>query len=326
MLRFFAFFLYSLAAFGQVVNGRIELQVLDAAGASVPGAKVILKDSRRQITVGAEATTTGDGAFVYASLRPSIYEIQVEATGFRKAVLGNIELFSGATLRQTVKLELGQISESISVEANTVQVNTADAQAARSISMREIDTLPQLGRGPLALAALNPGVSVDAGDQSFSRVNGLRQGSNNTRLDGIDVNDNVVPRFGLALTPSNTDSVEEVRIITNGGKAEFGRSAGAQIEMVTRSGTNQFHGNAFEFLRNSKLNSNTFFNNAAGTARPKFNQSIYGGSFGGPAIRNKVFFFGNFQRNRFPAGCQPQPNGGNSGGQAGDFPVAGYSR
>ncbi|MBM3762513.1 MAG: TonB-dependent receptor [Acidobacteria bacterium] len=194
-----------------------------------------------------------------------------------------------------MKLELGQVSEAISVEANAIQVNTADAQKARSISMREINTLPQLGRGPLALAALTPGVSVDAGDQSFSRVNGLRQGSNNTRLDGIDVNDNVVPRFGLALTPSNTDSVEEVRIITNGGKAEFGRSAGAQIEMVTRSGTNQFHGNAFEFLRNSKLNSNTFFNNAASTARPKFNQSIYGGSFGGPAIKNKVFFFGNFQ-------------------------------
>ncbi len=269
--------------------------MLDAAGASVPSARVSLKDSRRQILVGVEGSTAPDGTLVYASLRPSVYELTVEAAGFRKAVLGNIELFSGATLRQAIRLELGQVSESISVEANSVQVNTADAQSARSISMREIDTLPQLGRGPLALAALNPGISVDAGDQTFSRVNGLRQGSNNTRLDGIDVNDSVVPRFGLSLTPSNSDSVEEVRIITNGGKAEFGRSAGAQVEMVTRSGTNQYHGNAFEFLRNSKLNSNTFFNNAAGTARPKFNQSIYGGSFGGPAIKNKLFFFANFQ-------------------------------
>ena len=294
-MRLLALLFCSLAAFGQVVNGRIELQVIDAAGASVPSAKVTIKDSRRQILIGAEGTTSPDGTLVYASLRPSLYELTVEATGFRKAVLGNIELFSGATLRQSIKLELGQVSESVSVEANAVQVNTADAQSARSISMREIDTLPQLGRGPLALAALNPGISVDAGDQSFSRVNGLRQGSNNTRLDGIDVNDSVVPRFGLSLTPSNSDSVEEVRIITNGGKAEFGRSAGAQVEMVTRSGTNQFHGNAFEFLRNSKLNSNTFFNNAAGTARPKFNQSIYGGSFGGPAIKNKLFFFANFQ-------------------------------
>lgn len=294
-MRLLSFLLLAVPALGQVVNGRIELQVIDAAGASVPGAKVTLKDTRRQISIGAEAATAADGAFLYASLRPSIYEITVEATGFRKAVLGNIELFSGATLRQTVKLELGQVTESISVEANAVQVNTADSQSARSISMREIDTLPQLGRGPLSLAALNPGISVDAGDQSFSRVNGLRQGSNNTRLDGIDVNDNTVPRFGLSLTPSNSDSVEEVRIITNGGKAEFGRSAGAQVEIVTRSGTNQFHGNAFEYLRNSKLNSNTFFNNASGTARPKFNQSIYGGSLGGPAIKNKVFFFGNFQ-------------------------------
>lgn len=287
--------LLSLAAFSQVVNSRLEIQVLDAAGAAVPAAKVTLKDMRRQIVTGSEATATSDGVYLYASLRPSVYEVTVEAAGFRKAVVDNIELFSGATLRQMVKMELGQVAEAVTVEANAVQVNTFDAQSARSISMREIDTLPQLGRGPLALAALQPGISVDAGDQSFSRVNGLRQGSNNTRLDGVDVNDSVVPRFGLSMTPSNSDSVEEVRIITNGGKAEYGRSAGAQVEIVTRSGTNQFHGNAFEYLRNSKLNSNTFFNNASGTDRPKFNQSIYGGSLGGPVIRNRVFFFGNFQ-------------------------------
>lgn len=106
-----------------------------------------------------------------------LYELTVEAAGFRKSVVGNIKLLTGATLRQTVRLERGQVSESISIEANAIQVNTADAQAARSIAMRDIDTLPQLGRSPLALAALNTGVSVDAGDQSFSRVNGLRGGS-----------------------------------------------------------------------------------------------------------------------------------------------------
>ncbi len=279
----------------QVTNGRLEVQVLDSTGSSVAGAKVTIRDSRRQLSLGGDGSTNAEGLFLYASLRPSLYELSVEAAGFRKAVVGNLEILSGATLRQSVKLELGQVSEAISVEASAVQVNTSDAQGARSINMRDIDVLPQLGRGPLALAALTPGISVDANDQSFSRVNGLRQGSNNTRLDGIDVNDSVVPRFGLALTPSNTDSVEEVRIITNGGKAEFGRNAGAQMEVVTRSGTNQFHGNAFEYLRNSKLNSNTFFNNASGTARPKFNQSIYGGSLGGPAIKDKLFFFGNFQ-------------------------------
>ena len=282
-------------AAAQVTNGRLEIQVVDSSGSGVGGAKISLRDARRQIALGAEGSTEADGSYLYASLRPSLYEITVEAAGFRKAVVGNVELLSGSTVKQVVKLEVGQVTESISVEASAVQVNTADAQAAKSINMRDIDVLPQLGRGPLALAALTPGISVDANDQSFSRVNGLRQGSNNTRLDGIDVNDSVVPRFGLTLTPSNTDSVEEVRIITNGGKAEYGRNAGAQMEMVTRSGTNQFHGNAFEFLRNSKLNSNTFFNNSAGTARPKFNQSIYGGSFGGPAIKNKIFFFGNFQ-------------------------------
>lgn len=278
-----------------MLNGRLEIHVKDSTGSSVPGAKIAIRDSRRQIAIAGEGVTNSEGVHLYASLRPSLYEVTVEAQGFRKAVVGNVELLSGATLRLDVPLELGQVSEAVSVEANAIQVNASDAMASRSINMRDIDVLPQLGRGPLALAALNPGISVDAGDQSFSRVNGLRQGLNNTRLDGIDVNDSVVPRFGLSLTPSNTDSVEEVRVITNGGKAEFGRSAGAQIEIVTRSGTNQFHGNAFEFLRNSALNSNTFFNNAAGTRRPKFNQNIYGGSFGGPAIKNRLFFFANFQ-------------------------------
>ncbi len=294
-MRYYLLALLAVPALSQVVNGRLEIAVQDASGAAVANAKIALKDLRRQIALGGDGALNPDGAIVFAALRPSLYEISVEAAGFRKAVVGNIELLSGTTLRQTVRMELGQVSESISVEANAVQVNTSDAQAARSINMRDIDTLPQLGRGPLSLVAMNPGISVDAGDQSFSRVNGLRQGSNNTRLDGIDVNDSVVPRFGLALTPSNTDSVEEVRIVTNGGKAELGRSGGAQIEIVTRSGTNRFHGNGFEYLRNSALNSNTFFNNSSGTPRPKFNQSIYGGSLGGPVLKNKIFFFGNFQ-------------------------------
>src|SRR5207253_1134160 len=128
-------------------------------------------------------------------------------------------------------------------------------------------------------------------DPSFARINGMRQGSNNNTLDGIDVNDASTPRLGLTLNANNTDSVEEFRIITNGAKAEYGRNGGGTVELITRSGTNTFHGNLFEYLRNTDLNANNFFNKSGGTeiARPKFIQNQFGGSGGGPVIIPKIY-------------------------------------
>ena len=121
-------------------------------------------------------------------------------------------------------------------------MQTTESQVSRVVTMRDIDTLPQLGRTPITLSVYRPGVSfggaANQGDPTFSRINGQRQGSNNTTLDGIDVNDAVVPRLGLSLTANNTDSIGEFRIITEGAKAEYGRNAGGQVEMITRSGTN----------------------------------------------------------------------------------------
>src|SRR5580692_4956988 len=169
--------------------------------------------------------------------------------------------------------------------------------------MSDIATLPQLSRTPITLAVFQPGVQVNpqangsasGADYSFAHVNGLRQGSNNNTLDGIDVNDSVAPRIGLSLTANNTDSVEEARIVTASGKAEYGRSAGAQVQLVTRSGTNQFHGNAFDYLRNRDFNANDYFDNAAGNPIPVLIQNNFGGSFGGPIKHNKLFIFGNYQ-------------------------------
>ena len=198
-------------------------------------------------------------------------------------------------------MEIGQTSESVTVEANTVSVQTTEAQVSRVINMKEVDLLPQLNRSPIALAIFQPGVQIDvrAGqDASFSHINGLRQGSNNSTLDGIDVNDSLVPRLGLSLTANNTDSVEEFRVVTSGGKAEYGRSAGGQVELITRSGTNDIHGNAFDFLRNTDLNANDFFNNLSGSPVPQYIRNIYGFSVGGPIKKNKTFIFGNFQGTR----------------------------
>ncbi|MGH9722256.1 MAG: carboxypeptidase regulatory-like domain-containing protein, partial [Bryobacteraceae bacterium] len=269
----------------------------DQSGAVIPGASVSVLNTKTQaranINVGPE------GTYVFPSLQPGTYTVSAEAPGFRKAVIQNVVLNVSDTATQLIRMEVGQVTESVMVEANSVNVQTSEAQIGRSITLRDINVLPSLNRTPITLAVYStPGVQIDAGDNSFSRINGQRQGSTNTPLDGIDVNDAVVPRLGLSLTANNMDSVGEFRVITSGAKAEYGRNAGGQVEMITRSGTNEWHGNAFDYLRNTVLNANNFFNNSSGVARPTLIQNIFGGSVSAPIIRNKTFIFGNYQGRR----------------------------
>ena len=294
--------LVSAFAWGQVQNARLEGTVQDPSGAAIAGAKLTAVNVRTQVKADAESDASG--YYTFPLLQPGIYTVNIEAGGFRKSTVTNLELNVGFTVKQDIKLELGAVTESVSVEANAVRVQTTEGTIQRSVNLRDIDTLPQLGRNPIVLATYQPGVQINPGDTSFSRINGLRQGSNNNTLDGVDVNDPVLPRLGLTLNATNTDSISEFRIITNGAKAEYGRNGGGQVELVTRSGTNEYHGNLFEYLRNTKLNANNFFNKSSGRLidRPKFIQNQYGGSLGGPVSipkvfngKDKLFFFFNFQ-------------------------------
>jgi hypothetical protein len=295
--RFSVLILFASLCLAQVATSRLDGVVVDESGAVIPGAKITVLNERTQART--EATTNQDGLFVLPSLQPGIYTVTAEAKGFRKAIVNAVELNVSVAVTQRFKLEVGQVTESVVVEAEAVRVQTTDAQLGRSVTLRDIDTLPQLGRNPVILAVFSPGVQLsNPGDTTFANVNGQRQGANNTTLDGIDVNDAVVPRLGLSMTANNTDSVGEIRIVTNGAKAEYGRNAGGQVEMVTRSGTNTFHGNAFDYLRNTELNANNFFNNTSGVKRPKYIQNLFGGSVGGPVVKNKIFFFFNYQGSR----------------------------
>ena len=282
----------------------MEGTVQDSSGSSIPGAKLAIVNTRTQVRIAAESDAVG--FYSFPTLTPGFYDLTVEANGFRKFTVANIEMNIGVTIRQNLKMELGTVADTILVESSSIRVQTTDATISRAITLRDIDTLPQLARNPIALATYQSGVQLGTSpnDPSFARVNGMRQGSNNNTLDGIDVNDAVSPRLGLTLNATNTDSVEEFRIITNGAKAEYGRNAGATVELITRSGTNSFHGNLFEYHRNTILNANNFFNKSSGTelARPKFIQNQYGGSIGGPVLipkvfngKDKLFFFYNFQ-------------------------------
>lgn len=289
----------ALSAFAQVTTGRIDGVVQDPSGAVVAGAKVVATETRTQVT--ANTTSGPEGTFAFVSLQPGFYDLVVEVQGFRKQVINQIELTVGATVSETVKLQVGQVGDSVTIDATAPAVQTTDSQVGSAINMKSVDNLPQLARTPISLAILQPGVQIDvrAGqDSSFSHVNGMRGGSNNSTLDGIDVNDSSVPRLGLSLTANNTDSIEQVSVITSGFNAEYGRNAGGEIQMVTRSGTNEYHGNLFDYLRNTDLNANDFFNNQSGGAVPQFIQNIYGGSIGGPIRKNRTFIFGNFQGRR----------------------------
>ncbi len=300
--RFLILFLAALFCFAQTQTARLQGVVHDATGAVVPNAKVVaVQDETKDST---DATSNASGLYVLPALRPGTYTLTVEAPGFSKTTVKGIALAVSANIAQDVTLELGKVAEVIEVQANAVAVSTTDAQVSNAVTMSEINVLPQIARTPISLVYFQPGVQIgtngsNAGaDYSYSRVNGLRQGSNNNTLDGIDVNDAVAPRLGLSMTANNSDSVEEFRVVTEGGKAEYGRNAGGQVELVTRSGTNEYHGNLFEYFRNSDLNANDFFSNSSGVAKPMFNQNMFGGSFGGPIKHNKLFIFGNLQMRR----------------------------
>lgn len=275
---------------------RIEGTVQDPNAAVIANAKISAVNIKTQARF--EATTSDHGQFVLPSLSPGIYSLTIESPGFQKQIVENVEVNVGAVVPLLIHLKVGQALDTITVEANALTVQTTSSEISRQITIRDIDTLPQLGRTPITLAAFQPGIQLNPGDVTFSHVNGQRQGSNNSSLDGIDVNDSLVPRLGLSLTANNTDSVGEFRIVTEGGKAEYGRSAGATVDLVTRSGTNNYHGSAFDYLRNTDLNANDYFSNLSGTPRPKFIQNIFGGSFGGPIQHDKTFIFGNYQGRR----------------------------
>jgi hypothetical protein len=288
--------LLGVSAFAQMNTGRITGTVQDPSGAVVPNAKVTAVNPRTQATK--EATSNEQGNYVITAVQPGVYTVTVTAAGFSKAVTTNLEVTVAGNAEADFKMRVGSGSETVEVAANAVSVQTSESSTSRAITLKDIDTLPQLGRTPITLAVYQPGVQLDPSDNSYSRINGQRQGSNNVTLDGIDVNDSVVPRLGLSMTANNTDSVGEFRIITQGAKAEYGRNAGGQVEMITRGGSNSFHGNAFEYHRDTNLNANEFFNKQTGGQRPKFIQNLFGGSFGGPIKHNRIFIFGNYQGRR----------------------------
>jgi hypothetical protein len=305
--------------------GSISGTVTDPKGAVVPEAVITLTNTGTNAT--RTVTASKDGVFEITQVPPGTYEVRAEAPGFKALVQTDVIVQVNTPLTLDFSLEVGGTSETVTVTAGEETINQRDATIGNTFGEQQIRQLPIEGRNVVDLLSLQPGVvktgieQDEAGgydDQRSGAVNGARSDQANITLDGVDANDQLE---GLAFTssvPVTLDSVQEFRVITSNANADQGRSAGAQVSIVTKSGSNEFHGSAYEFHRNTIFTANNFFNNAAGNfapddsavifgeanvgdervPRPKLIRNVFGASLGGPFIKDKFFFFVTYEGRR----------------------------
>ena len=247
------------------------------------------------------STTTGNGgAYTFEAVQPGKYEVTVEAAGFRKFSSKGTIVTIGQPATVNIKLEVGNLTEVVEVmgAAQTVQTSSS-SNIGNIMEQKTISDLPIVGtrgRNPVGMVDLQPGViDTQAISGGAVVVFGARDRAWNITLDGIDNNESSSGGSNFAPLRTNPDSLAEFRVITSNPSSEYGRSSGAQVAMMTRSGTNQFHGGLFEFYRTPRFNANEWQNNFNSLPKGQFQQNIFGGDFGGPIIKNKTFFFVNIQ-------------------------------
>src|SRR5438034_2841003 len=285
-------------ALGQTGTSGISGTVRDVNGAVVPNATVTAKNEATNVSQN--QNTTDAGLFAFTSLPVGNYTVSVEKSGFKTYKKTGNALEVGTPLTVDAIMEVGQVSETVTVTGGTEQLQTANATIGNVVEQKAIEALPLNGRNPLTLLLLEPGVVQRSagGAGSGVHVNGARDRAYNVTIDGIEANESSVPNPVSNLYRINPDNVQEFKVTTNNATAEEGRNSGASISIATRSGTSDFHGTGFFFLRNEALNSNEFFSSAQGTPKPQIRMGQYGFEMGGPIKKNKTFFFGSYQANR----------------------------
>jgi hypothetical protein len=279
-------------------EGSISGVITDPVGATIGGATVTA--TNQDTNAVRTATTNSSGLYSLASLVPGVYTLKIENQGFAPVEIRRTLLTVAQSRTVNVTLNLSSVRETVEVNGEaTAPVETESTQLSTLISNKTITDLPLLTRNPYELVLLSPGTnqSVD-GTGGFS-VNGSRDRNNNFLLDGVDNNDTSVPGIPIGVIAANPDSTQEFRVITDTFNPEYGRNTGAIIDVITRSGTNNFHGDAYEFGRYNALGARDFFNSRPEPQNP-YVRNQFGFSVGGPIIRNRTFFFinGEFQRFR----------------------------
>src|SRR5215813_2835309 len=295
---------FVIPTLAQGTTSRVVGTVTDQNGGAIPDAAVIL--TNESTSVSFKTNTTSVGAYVFDSIQVGQYTVSVEKAGFKKFVSPGNNLSIGQPLTIDVSLEVGQVSEAVEVRAAAERVDASSSgNFGTLMENRLVERLPIVGtrgRNPLDLVLLVPGVVSGSNTGGGIHVNGTRDRAWNYTQDGIDTNETSAGGSNLSPVRQNPDMLAEFRVITSNPTAEYGRSSGAQVAMITRSGTNDFHGTAFEFYRTPRFNANEFENNLASVGKRQFVQHIPGFSFGGPVWipkiydgHNKTFFFTNFQ-------------------------------
>jgi len=322
------------AAFGQT-TGEIRGGVVDPSGAVISGAVVMITQ------VGTDAlrgvTTDKDGSFDVPELAVGTYNVSAEAAGFKKFVANNVVVSIGHVAIVNITLEVGGSSETVTVEANAVQVETTSTQLGAVMTDTSIRELPMNQRNAYGLLQLQPGVQSQLGNDLFFgsdnagavSVNGGRGRSNNYMVNGGDGNDIFVNAPAIQPSP---DAIEEFRVLTNTFDAEYGRNSGSVVNVVTKSGTNSIHGDVYEFLRNQALNTRGYFD----PFLLDYKQNQFGATLGGPIKKDKTFIFGSYEGDRLIQGISsgivvlPSPaevggdfSNGFSPGQTGFVPFSG---
>jgi hypothetical protein len=278
-------------ALGQAGSSTIRGTVTDPQGGAIAHAQISIKNasgySRTQ-----ETTTTG--SFSFDLIPVGDYDVTVQAAGFRKADFTSVHALVGNAITLDVKLAVGSTSQVVQVESSTneVQINTQDATLGNTIVNSQINQLPLEGRNVLNLLTLQPGVTPDGS------VAGARSDQSNITLDGVDINDAQSNAIDGAVLRLNAEAIQEFRVTTVNSNADEGRSSAAQINLVTKSGTNQWHGAAFEFYRGSIFEANDWFSNQSGVPRTKLVRNTFGGALGGPIVKDKLYFFYSYEGRR----------------------------
>ena len=292
-------------SFAQTGTSSVRGTVVDPQGKVVAGATVTLTSAATNIA--RTQTTSDSGVYAFELIPPGDYRVEVEATGFKKAQVNDVHALVAKPTDVSVQLEVGNVAETVTVNtgAGEVLLNTQDATLGNNFVNRQITQLPLEARNVASLLTLQPGVTRDG------YVAGARADQSNVTLDGVDINEPQTNQIGSVSSSANasapdtntvlrlnSEAIEEFRVTTTNANAQAGRSSGAQISLITKSGTNRFSGSLFEFHRPTILTSNDFFNNRIGAPRPALIRNTFGGAIGGPIIKDRFFFFYSYEGRR----------------------------
>jgi len=303
------FLLTAVAAFAQTEGARISGRVTDPTDAVIAGAQCTIINIETNVSI--TTTTNEDGIYVIPGLRPATYRLTIQKDGFRTIVQPNLQLYVQDAVNENFALALGSVSDTSTVVDETPMLQTDSAAVSTVVDRQFVKNMPLNGRSFQSLIALTPGVvftSQNLGDGQFS-TNGQRSNANYFMVDGVSANFGVrVSGLGQTMggaTPGLTaqggtnglvsvDAMQEFRTQTSSYASEFGRTPGAQISIVTKSGTNLFHGTAFDYVRNDIFDARNYFN-APPLPKPPLRQNDFGGTIGGPILKNKTFFFFSYE-------------------------------